>query len=168
MATPNAPLSVGAYGPSVTQLHSLLRQQGFSIPESEVNRRFFGPITRQAVQDFQKKVRLPATGEVDERTDSALQTVAGACVETGVVAEPATPRSIPQQVPATAVKPPVVGQLDLPASGESREAESRANAGSGHYPIATHPRGRLARIFAMLFCILAGIAVGSLRRRKGS
>jgi peptidoglycan hydrolase-like protein with peptidoglycan-binding domain len=135
MATPNAPLSVGAYGPSVGYLHSLLRQHGFSLPGSEVDRGFFGPITRQTVQEFQKKVGLPVTGEVDERTNSALGTVASECVKHGIVAEPSTQRSIRQQ---------------------------------GNYPSATPQGGRFPEILAMLFCILAGIAFGSLRRRKGS
>jgi peptidoglycan hydrolase-like protein with peptidoglycan-binding domain len=146
----NAPLSVGAYGPSVARLHALLRRQGFSLPESEVNRDFFGPITRQVVQEFQKKMRLPVTGQVDERTDSALGTVASACTEAAAT---------------TGGTPPAVGQVNMAAPGESGEAESSATAGSGH---ATLRGGWFPRILAKLFCILAGIAFGSMLRRKGS
>jgi peptidoglycan hydrolase-like protein with peptidoglycan-binding domain len=72
---PNTPLSVGAYGPAVARLQSALRQQGFVLPASEVDRSFFGPATRQAVRQFQQKKNLPVTGEVDERTASALDAI---------------------------------------------------------------------------------------------
>jgi NTE family protein len=68
----NAPVSVGAYGDSIARLQDLLRQRGFQLPTSEVSRKFFGPRTRQAVQQVQQQNGLPITGEVDERTASAL------------------------------------------------------------------------------------------------
>ena len=68
----NAPLSVGAYGDNVARLQDFLRQQGFQLPASEVNRTFFGPATRQAVQKFQQQNGLPVSGEVDEQTAIAL------------------------------------------------------------------------------------------------
>jgi peptidoglycan hydrolase-like protein with peptidoglycan-binding domain len=117
---PNAPLSVGAYGPSVARLHSLLRQKGFTLPTSEVNRSFFGPITRQAVQEFQKRVGLPVTGGVDERTESGLGTV-------GTIAESPTPQSIQQQTPTTVVTPPVAGQAAMAGPGK---VESGTDAGT--------------------------------------
>jgi len=161
----NAPLSVGAYGPSVARLQALLRQQGIGLPESEVNRSFFGPITRQAVQEFQKKVGLPVTGQVDEQTDSALGTVASADMEAGsTIAEPATLQPVRLQSATTGGTPPAVGQANMAALAESGETESSAMAGSGH---ATGPGGWFPRILATLFCILAGIAFGSLLRRKG-
>src|SRR6266566_2219 len=69
---PNAPLSVGSYGDSVARLQDVLRQLGFQLPASEVNRKFFGPATRQAVQQFQQQHGLPISGEVDEQTASAM------------------------------------------------------------------------------------------------
>ena len=69
---PNGPLSVGAYGDSVARLQDFLRQRGFQLPASEVNRTFFGPATRQAVQQFQQQNGLPASGAVDEHTASLM------------------------------------------------------------------------------------------------
>ena len=69
---PNAPLSVGAYGDSVTRLQEILRQLESQLPASEVNRKFFGPATRQAVQQFQQRNGLPVSGAVDEQTANAM------------------------------------------------------------------------------------------------
>src|SRR6266566_3517940 len=70
---PNAPLSVGSYGDSVARLQDFLRQLGFQLPASEVNRTFFGPATRQAVQLFEQQNGLPVSGVVDEQTAALLQ-----------------------------------------------------------------------------------------------
>ena len=75
---PNAPLSVGAYGESVARLQDALRRQGFQLPASEVNRKFFGPATRQAVQQFQQQNGLPISSEVDDQTASALNAIGAA------------------------------------------------------------------------------------------
>src|SRR6516165_2166744 len=73
-----APISVGAYGESVTRLQDLLRRHGFELPESEVGRQFFGPLTRQAVRQFQQQNELPVSGILDERTATALEPALGA------------------------------------------------------------------------------------------
>jgi peptidoglycan hydrolase-like protein with peptidoglycan-binding domain len=147
---PTTPLSPGAYGAAVARLQEFLAQEGVKLPASEVDRAFFGPATRQAVCEFQKKVGLPVTGLVDERTYSCT------------IAETPTARSIRQQTPATPVTPPVVGLANMPAPGESDEVESGTDVESRHCLSAT------LRILAPLFCILAGIAFKSLQRRKGS
>jgi peptidoglycan hydrolase-like protein with peptidoglycan-binding domain len=72
----DAPLSVGAYGSIVTRLHRFLQGQGFSLPASEVNRNFFGPATRQAVLEFQRRSGLPVTGVVDRETGNAMISLA--------------------------------------------------------------------------------------------
>jgi peptidoglycan hydrolase-like protein with peptidoglycan-binding domain len=145
---PTIPLSPGAYGADVARLHEFLAQQGAGLRASEVDRAFFGPSTRQAVWEFQKKVGLLATGQVDERT---YRLTIGA-----------TPRSIRQQTPKTAVVPPVVGLAKMPSPGESDKVESGTEVKSGHCLGATQ------RIMMPLFCILVGIAFRSLQRRKGS
>ena len=61
-------LSVGMYGDEVKTLHDRLRQHGIELPASEVERAFFGPGTRHAVQQYQAARGLPVSGEVDERT----------------------------------------------------------------------------------------------------
>jgi peptidoglycan hydrolase-like protein with peptidoglycan-binding domain len=75
---PNAPLKVGAYGADVVGLQDSLRQLGFSVSASEMSRAFFGPATRQAVQQFQKDYQLANTGEFDQITEAALSAAAAA------------------------------------------------------------------------------------------
>src|SRR5215208_2965852 len=67
-------LSVGMYGDEVRLLHGKLLQYGFDIPSGEIDRRFFGPATREAVQKCQAEHGLNATGVVDETTAAALIT----------------------------------------------------------------------------------------------
>ena len=69
---PQAPLAVGAYGGNVAQLQDALLRLGFTLPESEIRRKFFGPATRRAVQQLQLSRGLPVSGEVDETTAAAL------------------------------------------------------------------------------------------------
>jgi hypothetical protein len=64
----------GAYGADVAALQEFLRQQGFQLPASEVDRAFYGPFTRQAVLQYQQKNGLPVTGAVDESTANAINT----------------------------------------------------------------------------------------------
>jgi hypothetical protein len=71
---PELKLSVGMYGDKVKLLHSKLRHHGFDIPAAEVDRRFFGPATREAVRECQEEHGLPATGVVDKSTAAALGT----------------------------------------------------------------------------------------------
>ena len=66
------PLSAGAYGDDVSALHRSVLQVGMQIPESELNRRFFGPATRQALRTFQNASNLTVTGVLDPATAAAL------------------------------------------------------------------------------------------------
>lgn len=66
-------LSVGMYGGEVELLHDKLREYGFDISSSEVERSFFGPSTRFAVMEFQTERGLKVTGIFDEETSSALE-----------------------------------------------------------------------------------------------
>jgi glycosidase len=70
---PKLKLEVGSFGEEVKDLHRNLAKQGFAIPASEVNRAFFGPLTRDAVIQWQRAHGLPATGIVDERTNATLE-----------------------------------------------------------------------------------------------
>jgi len=65
-------LSVGAFGPEVQALQDKLRQQGFYLPDSELNRHFFGPETRDAIMDLQRKRGLKVTGIIDALTRDSL------------------------------------------------------------------------------------------------
>jgi peptidoglycan DL-endopeptidase LytE len=74
---PDMPLSVGANGDDVAALHDALSQLQIQIPLSEVNRKFFGPATRQAIQPIQQQTGLPVSGIIDQPTASALSTAIG-------------------------------------------------------------------------------------------
>lgn len=65
-------LKVGAFGAQVVELHRILQQKGFHIPNAELQRRFFGPGTRDAVRDYQESQNLRVTGEVDAATMAKL------------------------------------------------------------------------------------------------
>jgi mannose-6-phosphate isomerase-like protein (cupin superfamily)/peptidoglycan hydrolase-like protein with peptidoglycan-binding domain len=91
-------LTVGAFGDGVRDIHSRLRQHGFDLPAAEVDRQFFGPGTREALCNFQRKYGVNVTGIVDVPTTVALQ---GPSVANGG-----------QQRPATASTPPANGSND--------------------------------------------------------
>jgi hypothetical protein len=95
----DAPLSVGAYGDVVARLHGFLQGQGYPLPPSEVNRSFFGPVTRQAVLEFQRRSGLPITGAIDRETGIAMMSLA--------------PRSPPK---STSVAPVLGATLDAQAA----------------------------------------------------
>ena len=78
MKSPN--LSVGASGDEVAELQRKLLGHGFSILRSEVERKFFGPATREAVRECQRESGLKVTGQFDEATEAAIEAkIAGAC-----------------------------------------------------------------------------------------
>ncbi len=65
-------VKLGDFGQEVGALHGRLLALDIAVPESEVERKFFGPGTQQAVREFQRRNRLPVTGTVDERTAAAM------------------------------------------------------------------------------------------------
>ena len=85
-------LAVGSFAEEVKDLHRKLIEHGLVLPRSEVDRAFFGPATRYAVLEWQRKHRLAVTGIVDEHTNATLETAPQpASVQTqglGVVARP--------------------------------------------------------------------------------
>src|SRR5215471_15000097 len=99
----HAPLAVGAYGDSVARLQDFLHQQGFSLPASEVDRHFFGPVTRRALQQFQHQKGLQVSGAVDEPTASAMQAATAALSER--VAEAILPKAVTPPTPGSASRP---------------------------------------------------------------
>ncbi|MEX5215457.1 MAG: neuraminidase-like domain-containing protein [Nitrospiraceae bacterium] len=61
-------LNEGLAGDDVAVLQQELTQLRFTIARPEIDRKFFGATTKQAVLDFQQRHGLPATGIVDEAT----------------------------------------------------------------------------------------------------
>lgn len=89
-------LGIGAFGQNVTALHNALQNLGYAIGSSEVQRAFFGPVTRQVVQRFQTEHRLAANGRVDERTAAAIIAALSATAKTGAAASKPAPVSAPE------------------------------------------------------------------------
>ena len=61
-------LSIRMTGEDIKLLQSELAQLGYTIPADEVEKAFFGKVTRQVVLEFQKAEGLETTGIVDEKT----------------------------------------------------------------------------------------------------
>lgn len=59
-------LGPGASGPAVKELQQALRRAGYFVYLDG----HYGPATKRAVEEFQKKAGLPTTGTVDEQTRS--------------------------------------------------------------------------------------------------
>ena len=47
------------------KLHAHLQSQGINVSAGEIKRKFYGPSTRSAIIELQKKNGLAATGEID-------------------------------------------------------------------------------------------------------
>ena len=101
-------LSVGQFGVEVASVHSALAQSGLQLPASEVSRQFFGPATRQAVQQLQRNNQLPVTGEVDTATMAVLAPAA---------MQPGTPAATVASSAAPAAPPTGSGTLKPGSSG---------------------------------------------------
>ena len=68
-------------GHSATTSRAFIRrvaQRGFAVCAEEAGRRFFGPATRDALLEFQKRLGLDATGTIDRKTAAALSVACGA------------------------------------------------------------------------------------------
>lgn len=65
-------LSMRATGDDVIVLHDALQKMGYSVPDSEKAKKYFGAATRETVKEFQNKYGLNVTGEVDKATADLL------------------------------------------------------------------------------------------------
>ena len=108
-----AKLTAGAFGDEVRDLHNKLRQHGFDIPSAEEERRFYGPGTREVVNEFQRTHVLRVTGVIDDATERALQAAA-----------PAAARQ-PSAVPVAVHQPAVQAPPAAPVNGS--QARSNGN-----------------------------------------
>src|SRR5262245_32075855 len=138
-------LSVGDVGDDVARLHQKLKSHGFEVSPDEAKRKFFGPVTREAVRECQKRNGLEVTCEVDEPTRSALSADAPRIPVPAAVAErvPGEPRDGasgpgPGEVAAA---PPSEFERHLHAA-EPQLAGADASAGAD----AAAPRERLDQL----------------------
>jgi phospholipase C len=67
-------LHVGDFGDDVSNLHAKLKEHGLVVSSDETQRKFFGPSTRAAVWDFQKRQGIELNGKVDHETLALLET----------------------------------------------------------------------------------------------
>ena len=67
--TPNGSLTMGARGEDVTRVQTQLKAAGFAVGEIDGK---FGPITRAAVEAFQRQLGLSVDGMVGTKTTAAL------------------------------------------------------------------------------------------------
>ena len=65
-------LAIGAFGGLVSLLHKRLADHGFSVSTDEAAREYYGPSTRDAVREYQRKHGLVPTGVLDRATSSTL------------------------------------------------------------------------------------------------
>jgi glycosidase len=93
MAKPQ--LAVGSFDEEVKNLHRNLIEHGLEVPRSEVDRAYFGPATRYAVLEWQRKHGLPATGIVDERTHATLEAAPSSAPSQPQASDPvSSPRTV--------------------------------------------------------------------------
>jgi glycosidase len=111
MKNPN--LSVGASGDEVAELHRKLLALGFSISASELDRKFFGPATREIARECQRQSGLKVTGLVDEKTEAAIEAQMARRGNRGAapsaVSSPATGGSL-ESTPASSQRRITVGE----------------------------------------------------------
>jgi Putative peptidoglycan binding domain/Salmonella virulence plasmid 28.1kDa A protein len=117
MSNGDRELRVGAFGEGVSSVHSRLAALGYEAPASEVEREFFGPGTRQAVQAYQDANGLAPTGEVDQPTHAAIEASLTSPA-------PATPRN----GPTTSSE----HEGAAPTEPRALEAEPMRGVGDGH------------------------------------
>jgi Tc toxin complex TcA C-terminal TcB-binding domain/Neuraminidase-like domain/Salmonella virulence plasmid 28.1kDa A protein/Putative peptidoglycan binding domain len=115
-------LTLGMVGENVAALHKALTEHGFTIPEAETKRRFFGPATRIAVGEFQKAQGINPSCEVCEKTVAALANsiAVGSAVSPDVNLPPSSTVNLD-----LGDTPPKTG-LDRPRSDASISQASRA------------------------------------------
>ena len=87
------PLAIGAFGDEVADLHRKLRDNGFDVPASELERKFFGPGTRAAVGELQKTKGIKESCEVCEKTEALLNSQPSATTTPAVRATIVVPGS---------------------------------------------------------------------------
>lgn len=76
-----APLRLNMQRDTVGELHRALAAVDITVDEDDLARTRFGRSTRDAVMEFQRRLRLPPTGEVDVRTARELSRRAQAASE---------------------------------------------------------------------------------------
>jgi peptidoglycan hydrolase-like protein with peptidoglycan-binding domain len=117
---------MGKFGPYSPELI----QQGLEISTSEVQRAFFGPGTRTAVMEWQRRHGLRVTGIVDERTNASLEVAPqSASVQTQSPA-PVTPTAPPAPTAAPAPSAAVTDIFSRQIKEAFAEAREAAEQGT--------------------------------------
>ncbi len=126
MNTP--PLTIGAFGPDVTALQDALKRLGYDTSPSEIQRGFFGPVTRQIVQRFQTENGLVASGKVDQGTAAAINAALSATGATAVSGS-SSPAATTTSIAAAPTGPSTLSPAPMAAVGTPANPASSTNAG---------------------------------------
>ena len=127
-------LSVGDSGSHVAHVHERLRACGLTVPGDEIRRMFFGPVTRDAVIQYQAEHGLTPTGIIDQPTAESLDEESLGGGESSVTAEQtagepgATAPAHPQ--PHVAVAPVASKAGEVIAGAAAQTPGSPAGAGA--------------------------------------
>jgi len=124
------PLTLGARGPKVAELHASLRQLGYMISLSDSAAKLFGDTTHRAVTSFQQSRGLEPNGMVDEAM--AAQINDAAAVQRN---EPRVVLGVVRRSDATAVERAVVRAFDADFRSEEFLGEDITDS-EGRYAIA--------------------------------
>ena len=156
------PLTVGASGDAVERLQSFLAAQGYEIPPSESTRQFFGPATRQALLQFQKKNGLPTSGAVDDKTASKIGAASPRPQPSGVSSNGPAGKPAPASGGAdgSAIwpKPPI-----SPGQFQPRPARPAKPSSAWPFTLAASPAvGDSRAFFALEEATLAGTVLDNL------
>jgi peptidoglycan hydrolase-like protein with peptidoglycan-binding domain len=100
------PLAQGKRHQDVVELQNILKAQGFFTYHTSTG--FYGPITEQAVKDFQTKQGLAATGKADKTTQTAL-------IKQQVAAQPKTATPSQSTAPKQALSAQIPSGSQQPA-----------------------------------------------------
>jgi len=125
-------LSIELQGEDVQLLHSELQSLAYDISQDEIEQSLFGPVTHEAILDFQRKHGLKPNGVVDENTAHAINAAVDA------------QRPIPEQFVVsgqvrhqdeTPLEGLIVRAFDIDLRGEAQLGEETTTNGRGSYEI---------------------------------
>jgi hypothetical protein len=134
-------LRVGDSGDEVAALHERLNLHGANVSPEEQKRKFFGPSTRRALSEFQKKNSIDPSCELCDKTESLLASEPLATKSTPVpILRPSIPASLNISEPQAAN--PVIATPTSTSTNLRAEVEAKSDT-SGSQPI-TSP-GKVSR-----------------------
>jgi hypothetical protein len=119
-------LRVGDSGDEVAALHERLNLHGENVSPEEQKRKFFGPSTRRALSEFQKKNSIDPSCELCDKTESLLASEPLATKSTPAsILRPSIPASLNISEPQAAN--PVIATPTLTSTNLRAEVEAKSD-----------------------------------------